>query len=86
VADPFLDQYCRTCHGAKTAAIAGDGHDFTARDEVFEHGPVMYENLTGGGIPMPPKNSKQPTAADKQKFLDWMECSGASTADAEHVH
>jgi cytochrome c5 len=78
VADPFLDEYCRTCHGAKSAAKLGDGHDFSEQDEVFEHGDAMFENLTGGGTAMPPAGFPQPTAAAKQRFLDWLQCSGAS--------
>ena len=84
VADPFLDKYCRTCHGATTAAKLGGEHDFSKEAEVFEHGHAMVENLTGGGTPMPPEGSKQPTAADKQKFLDWLECSGAGEGEHDH--
>jgi len=83
VADPFLDQYCRTCHGAKSAAKLGDGHDFSEQDEVFEHGHAMFENLTGEGTAMPPAGFPQPTAAAKQKFLDWLECSGATGASKQ---
>jgi uncharacterized membrane protein len=86
VAEPFLDKYCITCHGEKTAAKLGDNHIFASQDEVVEHGHEMVENLSGTGTPMPPEGFPQPTAAEKQKMLDWLDCSGAAEHTEGHEH
>jgi hypothetical protein len=86
VAEPFLEGYCFTCHSEPTAAKLGDGHDFTSQGEVIEHGHVMVENLMGGDTPMPPAGYKQPSAAEKQKMLDWLDCSGAAEHTEGHEH
>jgi len=86
LAKPVLDKYCLTCHSAATAAKLGDGHEFSSEDEVVEHGHAMVENLSGGGTPMPPDGFPQPTAAEKQKLLDWLDCSGAADHTEGHEH
>lgn len=85
-AKPVLDKYCLTCHSTATAEKLGAGHDFTTEDEVAEHGHAMVENLGGGDTPMPPDGFPQPTAAEKQKLLDWLDCSGAAEGTEGHEH
>jgi hypothetical protein len=82
VANPILEDNCRSCHGVATAEKLGDGHQFTTEADVREAGHVMYELVESGEMP---KGGKM-AAADKQALLDWLECSGASKEGEGHSH
>jgi len=83
VANPILDDNCRTCHNAADAEKLGGGHDFTNEAQVRDHGHEMFEKVESGE--MPPKGFEI-AAADKNALLDWLECSGASKAGEGHTH
>lgn len=84
VARPFFEDYCLSCHSEATSA-AGGGHAFESLGEVRDHGHIMFEYLTDKT--MPPKNSPQPTAAERQAMIDFLECSGAAEGgEGGHSH
>ena len=87
VARPFLEKYCLGCHsqsvvGNDARVGAPDDANFDTEAEVMEHGGHIYENLIDRMMPPADAPAGQPTSAERDAMLTWLECSGAS----EHEH
>jgi cytochrome c5 len=81
-AEPFLETYCLQCHSPTNAAKLGDGNVIDSETRIREHGKGLYDLVLSGEMP---KVGTVP-AAEKQDFLDWMECSGAAAGGHDHTH
>ncbi|HEY1191744.1 MAG TPA: DUF1592 domain-containing protein [Gemmata sp.] len=70
---PFLKQYCVRCHNVekRTSGIRVDDLATKLEDrhlKLWEH----IRDLTKGGA-MPPEDSKQPTAEERKRVVEWAE-------------
>ncbi|HYO82702.1 MAG TPA: DUF1587 domain-containing protein, partial [Bryobacteraceae bacterium] len=71
---PFLQTYCNACHtGAKPAAQFDLSPYTTAAAVARDHGHWAHvlDRVSAGQ--MPPKGVKQPTAADRDKVVAWIQ-------------
>ena len=70
---PFLTQFCLRCHNPDkmTSGVRVDHLDAKLEDrhlKVWEH---VLKQLKSGA--MPPEHSKQPTAGDRKRAVEWVE-------------
>jgi len=49
-AQPFLENYCFTCHSESTKD-SGDGHAFVTERQIRAHGHDVYEQVESGEMP-----------------------------------
>ncbi len=71
---PFVAAYCVGCHSGANAAAQFDLKQYaTLESAALDHRrwTLVFEKLHAGE--MPPKNMKQPPAAEKQQVMDWVE-------------
>jgi mono/diheme cytochrome c family protein len=72
---PFLESYCVSCHGGATPAAQLDFRKFASIGDVvadYPHWALVLDKLREGQMP-PPQARNQPTAADRQQVIDWVE-------------
>jgi mono/diheme cytochrome c family protein len=69
---PFFKQNCMTCHNSNvgTAGIRVDQLDATLEDRQIPMWEAIRRRLREGS--MPPKGLPQPSAADRQRVVDWI--------------
>lgn len=69
---PFFKQNCMACHNsnAGTAGIRVDQLDSTLEDRQIPMWEAIRRRLREGS--MPPKGMPQPSAADRQRMVDWI--------------
>src|SRR5215475_13115407 len=69
---PFFKQNCMTCHNANvgTAGIRVDQLDGSLEDRHIPMWEAIRHRLGEGT--MPPKGMPQPSAADRQRMVDWI--------------
>lgn len=68
---PLLAKYCMDCHGAEEQNAGIRYDQITDYSDDDQHlWTMVHEALAGGE--MPPKDSPQPTAAEKQSILKWI--------------
>lgn len=89
-AEPFIEQYCTSCHGEGVTGAARVGapeeHNYGTLALLQDSGHVTVERIDDADAPMPPKNAPQPSAEELEDFLTWMDCSGTSEMGGEHSH
>jgi hypothetical protein len=71
---PFLDTYCKSCHGTATPAAQFDIKPYTSMAAVvgdFGHWVLVLDKLSSNS--MPPKGMKQPTAEVRKAVTDWIQ-------------
>lgn len=83
VGKPFLETYCARCHAPTRARELGASHVIDTEARVREHGMGLYDLVLSGAMP---RAGGPVPEADKRDFLDWLECSGASSAGQDHSH
>lgn len=70
---PYLKNYCVSCHAGP---YAPDGIDYSKikskEDAVKEIKNLQKGAKYANAKKMPPKNAKQPTAAETKAFSDWV--------------
>ena len=70
---PMLKQYCLGCHSTEKHKGDLDLERFATLDEVLKHPKAwqgVIEQVALGE--MPPKEKPQPTAAERERLLDWV--------------
>jgi hypothetical protein len=70
---PFLDNYCLACHSTKRHKGDLDLERFSSLEEVLKDPKVwvrVVEQLSLGE--MPPKEKPQPTPAERERMLGWV--------------
>lgn len=79
---PTLERYCLTCHNSrlKTAGLTLDDADVDRAGEHAEVWEKVVRKLRAGA--MPPPNSPQPAAEERQSLLTWLETSLDAAAAA----
>lgn len=69
----FFDKYCVSCHDGDTR-----DPDFTRLANITEYKDDIRTRVlvtsTPAALKMPPKSEEQPTAAEKTKLDQWIEC------------
>ena len=78
---PFLATYCASCHSGEKAAAQLDLRQYSSPDAVvqdFTRWNRVLARLTAGE--MPPKNMKQPSAAERQQVIEWIQGTWANEA------
>ncbi|MDB4750944.1 hypothetical protein OAF70_03225, partial [Akkermansiaceae bacterium] len=70
---PFLEANCTDCHDAETqkgkVELQSIGDDFSNGDNVVMWERVLEQLEIGT---MPPEKKRQPTAAERQKIVNWI--------------
>jgi len=71
---PFLKAHCHECHGSKKRKAGVDFVKMATRPEAADYRRVWQLALTSvRDHEMPPREAdKQPTAAERQRFADWI--------------
>lgn len=79
----ILDEYCYDCHGFGTSKGGITLDEFSNDAELADHEVWLrvLKNVKGGI--MPPVDEFQPTAAEREKMVDWIK-SEAFDLDSEH--
>ncbi len=70
---PFLASYCLGCHSGQNPAAQFDLRKYGSMAEVVRdhpHWKLLMEKLSSNE--MPPKQMKQPSAAERQMAVDWV--------------
>ncbi len=86
-AKAIVAKYCLGCHSSEVSGDARqkapDDANFDTEAELYDHGGHVFEKIVANS--MPPDNASvgKLTAAERQSFLVWLECSGAA---AQHQH
>jgi hypothetical protein len=79
---PFLETYCYACHGGNEPAAGFDLTSYGTQESVI--GDQRRWNLVLARLrasEMPPSQSRrQPTAAERQSVIDWIEATSAEDA------
>ena len=71
---PFVQTYCISCHGEKSIAAQFDLRPYTTMASVVKdhpHWSLVLDKLHAQQ--MPPRTSKQPTDAERQAVMTWIE-------------
>ncbi|MEO8051105.1 MAG: DUF1592 domain-containing protein [Acidobacteriota bacterium] len=71
---PFVTQYCFACHSGATPTAQLDLKSYSNLDAVVRDYPrwaMVLEKLSAQE--MPPKAMPQPSAADRQRVIDWIQ-------------
>jgi len=79
---PFLQTYCYTCHGGPQPAAGFDLTAYATQDAVVgdeRHWSLVAARLKAGEMP-PPQSRQQPTQAQRQSVIDWIEAVNAEDA------
>ena len=74
VVQPFLDNHCLTCHGAKKQEAKLDLSQYTTLKAVTKDQRVwdtVLERIEAREMP-PEKASRQPSAPERQAVIDWI--------------
>src|SRR2546425_3493725 len=80
---PLLKQYCLGCHSTEKHKGDLDLERFSSLKEVLSHPKgwqVMVEKLSLNE--MPPKGKPQPTPAERERLLGWVNCALDEAAKA----
>ena len=81
IVTPFLRTYCYSCHSGTDPAAAFDLAAYTTPDSVTRDQPrwnLVLARLKAGE--MPPTQSRQPTPAQRQSVIDWIQTLAAEEA------
>jgi mono/diheme cytochrome c family protein len=72
VAKPFFQQHCMSCHNSDvgTAGVRVDQLDAKMEDRHIQSWEAIRSRVRDGS--MPPKGLPQPSAADRQRMVDWI--------------
>jgi uncharacterized membrane protein len=83
-AKPFVSKYCVSCHSVGSTDRGGAPADVNFGEEanLFTHGTHIHEYVNDKV--MPPAGEPQPTAAERNAFIAWTECSGVSESHDGH--
>lgn len=89
VAKPFLDVYCRSCHGG--APVDGTAqpapHTFPSERAVRQLGAHIHEVISERTMPPPDEQDlPRPSNKERRAMLGWLECSGALEDEATEGH
>ena len=79
---PFLQTYCYTCHGGQQPAAGFDLTAYTTPGSVVSdqrRWNLVAARLTAGEMP-PRQSRQQPTPAQRQSVIDWIEAVNAEDA------
>jgi len=79
---PFLQTYCYTCHGGQQPAAGFDLTAYATQDAVVGdewHWSLVAARLKAGEMP-PRQSRQQPTPAQRQSVIDWIEAVNAEDA------
>jgi hypothetical protein len=79
---PFLQTYCYSCHGGQQPAAGFDLTAYATADSVVSdqrHWTLVAARLEAGEMP-PRQSRQQPTAAQRQFVIDWIEAVNADEA------
>ena len=79
---PFLQTYCYGCHSGNQPAAGFDLTSYPTQDSVIgdqRHWNLVLTRLKAGEMP-PTQSRQQPTAAQRQAVIDWIEAIGAEDA------
>jgi mono/diheme cytochrome c family protein len=79
---PFLQTYCYGCHSGNQPAAGFDLTSYPTQDSVLgdqRHWNLVLTRLKAGEMP-PTQSRQQPTAAQRQAVVDWIEAIGAEDA------
>jgi hypothetical protein len=79
---PFLQTYCYTCHGGRQPAAGFDLTAYGTPDSVLKdqrRWNLVIARLKADEMP-PSQSRQQPTAAQRQSVIDWMETISAEDA------
>ena len=80
---PVLKEYCLGCHSTEKQKGDLDLERFTSLSEVMKHSKVwqgVVEQIALGE--MPPKEKPQPSAAEREKLLAWVNAALDAAAEA----
>src|SRR5262249_49870285 len=76
---PFLQTYCYGCHSGSQPAAGFDLTSYSTRDAVVgdqRHWNLVLTRLKAAEMP-PAQSRQQPTSAQRQAIVDWIEAIGA---------
>jgi uncharacterized protein DUF1592/uncharacterized protein DUF1588/uncharacterized protein DUF1587/uncharacterized protein DUF1595/uncharacterized protein DUF1585/cytochrome c len=79
---PFLQTYCYACHGGSQPAAGFDLTAYASQDSVVgdqRRWNLVLARLKAGEMP-PSQSRQQPTAAQRQSVIDWIDTVGAEDA------
>ena len=79
---PFLQTYCYGCHSGNQPAAGFDLTSYPTQDSVLgdqRHWNLVLTRLKAGEMP-PAQSRQQPTTAQRQAVVDWIEAIGAEDA------
>src|SRR4051812_12315948 len=79
---PFLQTYCYSCHGGQQPAAGFDLTAYATVDSVVNdqwHWTLVAARLQAGEMP-PRQSRQQPTPAQRQLVIDWIEAVNADEA------
>ena len=79
---PFLQTYCYGCHGGNQPAAGFDLTSYGTQDSVTSdqrHWNLVLSRLKAGEMP-PSQSRQQPTQAQRQSVVDWIEAVSAEDA------
>ena len=79
---PFLQTYCYGCHGGNQPAAGFDLTSYGTQDSVISdqrHWNLVLARLKAGEMP-PSQSRQQPTPAQRQSVVDWIETVSAEDA------
>lgn len=79
---PFLQTYCYSCHGGQQPAAGFDLTAYATQDAVVGdewHWSLVAARLKAGEMP-PRQSRQQPTPAQRQSVIDWIEAVNAEDA------
>jgi hypothetical protein len=71
-AGQFFETYCLTCHRTMEPTLNDLAEITPHLDEIRER----VITTTNTALRMPPRMAKQPSAADKAKLAQWLDCGG----------
>ena len=83
---PFVENYCIGCHQEDRAKGDLNIERFTTRDSVLD-GLAVWQRIVKRiqANEMPPKDKKQPTAEEKEKFIAWVGSLKFDDADCNRI-
>jgi len=74
--EPFLDEWCNSCHSAKLGERRGAPEEvvFDDVDDVRKWKERIFERSALGNDSMPPGNDDDPPSSDRKKLAEWLAC------------